>query len=227
MVICMENISEKLQFFWGKKRKENKAEGLKEKFKWNLNGKIMWFFTLIMFLSMVVGSIYTKNINLNLVKKLDILFLSDFDKRTAQGAIFTFASSFSSNFLFWISMVLSAMSFFGSVFVFLILVFRSLGLGFTAGYLYLIYSFKGIAFYILVLLPGIFISSICYIYMAANSVQFAIKVAKIFLPKAEGKPLWNSMVTYMKKCIYLLFPLVASSIVDAFLMRIFSKLFVF
>lgn len=193
----------------------------------DLDGKLVISFAIVLLLSMIFGSIYANYINLNIIKKLDILFLSDFDNRNNQGIIYTFISSFSSNFLFWLEMAFLSTSLFGIILTPLILIFRGVGLGLTAGYLYLIYSFKGVVFYILVLLPGIFISSVCFIFMLINSEKFSIKVTKQFISKSPQQPLREDMIIYIKKSSFILFALAISSICDTIFMKLFSCLFTF
>ena len=182
---------------------------------------------LIMIVCMVCGSICINYINLNSIKKLDILFLTDFDTRSSQKELYTFISSFTSLFLFWIILIMSALSFLGSFMVTLVFAFRCWGLGLLSGYIYLIYGLKGIAFYILVLLPGIFVSSVAFIFMTANSIKFSLKVSKKFLPNPDESALWNEMILYLKKSGYILIILMIASIIDMAFMKMFSKLFVF
>lgn len=189
--------------------------------------KLIMILTLVLLISMIFGSVCVDYINLNTIKKLDILFLSDFDSRSNQKGLYTFISSFSSLFLFWIALIMSTLSFWGIIVVPLILIFRSWGLGLTSGYLYLIYGLKGVAFYILVLLPGIFISSVAFILMSANSMKFSLRVSKKFLPNSNEKPLWDAMVLYIKRSTYILGILMISSLIDMLFMKIFSNLFVF
>ena len=193
----------------------------------DIDSKLVILFTLILLLSMLAGSIYANYINLSIIKKLDVLFLSDFDNRNTEGAIYTFISSFSSNFLLWIGMFFLSTSLFGVLLTPLILIFRGIGLGLTARYLYLIYSFKGIVFYILVLLPGILMSSICFIFLLINSEKFSTKVTKRFFSKATQPSLWNDMIIYAKKSGFILFVLAVSSVCDMIFMKLFSKLFTF
>lgn len=193
----------------------------------DIDVKLVISFAIVLLLSMIFGSIYANYINLNIIKKLDILFLSDFDNRNNQGIIYTFISSFSSNFLFWLEMAFLSTSLFGIILTPLILIFRGVGLGLTAGYLYLIYSFKGVVFYILVLLPGIFISSVCFIFMLINSEKFSIKVTKQFISKSPQQPLREDMIIYIKKSSFILFALAISSICDMIFMKLFSCLFTF
>ncbi len=193
----------------------------------DIDVKLVISFAIVLLLSMIFGSIYANYINLNIIKKLDILFLSDFDNRNNQGIIYTFISSFSSNFLFWLEMAFLSTSLFGIILTPLILIFRGVGLGLTAGYLYLIYSFKGVVFYILVLLPGIFISSVCFIFMLINSEKFSIKVTKQFISKSPQQPLREDMLIYIKKSSFILFTLAISSLCDMIFMKLFSCLFTF
>ncbi len=182
---------------------------------------------LITVIGMIFGAVCVNYVDLNTIKKLDILFLSDFDSRSNQSELYTFVSSFTSLFLFWLMLIMSALSALGVIIVPGILIFRSWGLGLTSGYLYLIYGLKGVAFYILVLLPGIFISSIAFIYMSIASAKFSIRVLKKFLPHASEGSLWGEMVLYIKKSGYILAAFMISSMIDMFFMKMFSNLFVF
>lgn len=191
-----------------------------------ING-LMMFFTIIVISGMILGGILVNSVNLNTIKKLDILFSSDFDNRISQPLWYTFVSSLSSSFLFWITTIGVALSFLGPLLIPFILIFRSLGLGLTAGYLYLIYSLKGIAFYILVLLPGLFISSIGFIFMSVYSTKFSVKVFSKFLPNSQEQKLWPNLLEYLRESGSSLIILVFASLVDMALMSIFSKLFSF
>lgn len=190
------------------------------------NGLIV-FLSAITLLGMLLGTAFINFISLSTIKKLDILFLSDFDSRVGQNSIYTFISSISSSFIFWILLILVSLSFAGPILVPLVLIFRSGGLGMTAGYLYLIYGVKGVAFYILVMLPGMFISSMGFILMSLKSVKFSLKVAKKFLPNPNGEEIWPNMILYIKWCLYTLVVLTGSSLIDMFCISIFCKLFTF
>ncbi len=212
----MKNIVENLQ--------QVLKKGNFESFRNNRLSILLIFSTVI---SMILGSIHASCINLGTAKKLDILFLSDFDVRTSQSIFYTFVSSFCSNFLFWLTISLSAFSIFGVILSPLILIFRQCGLGFTAGYLYLIYGFKGLAFYILVLMPGMLISSASFIFLTMNSVKFSIKVIRLFCPNLNQGSICNHTKIYIKKLFILLFILLGSSVIDMGFMKIFYNLFVF
>lgn len=195
--------------------------------KFIVDNKFAASLILTMIISMIFGAVCVNYVDLSTVKKLDILFLSDFDSRSNQGELYTFVSSFTCLFLFWLMLITSALSALGVIIVPGILIFRSWGLGLTSGYLYLIYGLKGVAFYILVLLPGIFISSIAFICMSVTSAKFSIRVLKKFLPHASEGSLWNEMLLYIKKSGYILAIFMISSVIDMFFMKVFSNLFVF
>ena len=191
------------------------------------NSAFLLLLTLIMLIGMIFGALSLNHINLDTIKKLDILFLSDFDNRSNQSVLYTFISSFSSLFLFWLTLIISTLSFLGAIIVIFILIFRGWGLGITSGYLYSIYGLKGVAFYILVLLPGTFISSLAFILMSSNSIKFSLRVSKKFLPHPGEELLYDGMVIYIKKSAYMLGIFMISSIVDVIFIKIFSNLFIF
>lgn len=196
-------------------------------FKFMKTNGLIAFFTIIVISGMILGGILVNLVNINTIKKLDVLFSSDFDNRIAQPLWYTFVSSLSSSFLFWIIMIAVSAALLGPILVPIILIFKSIGLGLTAGYLYLIYSLKGVAFYILVLLPGFFISSIGFIFMAVYSAKFSVKVSSKFLPNSQEERLWPDLVKYLRESGSVLIILVFASIVDMVFMSIFSKLFSF
>ena len=93
-----------------------------------------------------------------------------------------FASSLLSLSFFSLLIEFVTLSFFGALLIPVLIAFKGLGIGMTAGYLYLIYGLKGIAFYILILLPGIFVSSIGLIIFAAESFKFSSVIIYCILP---------------------------------------------
>jgi hypothetical protein len=91
----------------------------------------------------------------------------------------------------------------------------------------MIYGLKGIAFYILILLPGIFVSSIGIIIFAAESFKFSCKFAKKILPKSGGESVWCEFKNYIHKigCAFVI--LLVSSLLDVGFMAMFSRFFEF
>ena len=191
------------------------------------NNKVLIFFIVCLIIGMIVGSISVSSINMEVLHKLDFLFLNDFKERIGQSGLDIFISSFSSLFIFTLFIEIVALSFWGAVLVPILVIFRGLGLGITAGYLYLIYGLKGIAFYILILLPGIFVSSIGVVLFAAGAVNLSAKFAKKILPSADNERLWETFKAHIRKSSYSLIILAVAALIDIGFMAMFSKFFEF
>lgn len=191
------------------------------------NNKLLIFLSIILILGMIFGALGIKFIKLDTIKKLDFLFATDFSERTSQPKVYTFIASFSSSYIFTLLILIMSLSFFGSITIPIIIFFRGVGLGITSGYLYLIYGLKGIAYHILILLPGIFISSIAILLISSHAIKFSIKFASKITPKPTEDRLWPKLTEYFKKCSYLSIILIFSSIIDMIEMILFSKFFNF
>ena len=149
-------------------------------------------------------------------------------KKELQVAIWKYLRPHFYHFLFFSLLIeFVTLSFFGALLIPVLIAFKGLGIGMTAGYLYLIYGLKGIAFYILILLPGIFVSSIGLIIFAAESFKFSCKFAKKIFPKSDGISIWNEFKNYIHKigCAFVI--LLFSSLLDVGFMAMFSRFFEF
>ncbi len=191
------------------------------------NNKIFIFLILCMISGMILGSISVGTISMEIIHKLDFLFLNDFKERINSSGLDIFISSFSSLAVFAVVTEMCALSFWGSAVIPLINFFRGLGFGITSGYLYLIYGLKGIAFYILILLPGIFISSIGFILFSVEGIKFSIKFARKILPKGSSDELWEEFKKNIRNSGYSMIILLVSSIIDTGFMAMFSRFFEF
>ncbi len=191
------------------------------------NNRIFIFLILCMISGMIIGSVSMGTVSMELMHKLDFLFLNDFKERVRSSGLDIFISSFSSVVIFAVVIEMCALSFWGSLVIPFVNFFRGLGLGIASGYLYLIYGLKGIAFYILILLPGIFISSIGLILFSSESIKFSVKFAKKILPKGNSESLWEELKKHMHSSGYAILILLISSVIDMGFMAMFSRFFEF
>ena len=191
------------------------------------NYRTIIFLSILLLLGMVLGTISISAVNMDFIYKVDFLFLNDFKERIASSNLEIFASSLLSLSFFSLLIEFVTLSFFGALLIPVLIAFKGLGIGMTAGYLYLIYGLKGIAFYILILLPGIFVSSIGLIIFAAESFKFSCKFAKKIFPKSDGISIWNEFKNYIHKigCAFVI--LLFSSLLDVGFMAMFSRFFEF
>ena len=176
---------------------------------------------------MTLGTLSISYLNLEYVQKIDFLFINDFKERMSETSTQVFASSFSVLSIFAIFLELGAFSCWGIVLIPLLTAFKGFSLGLSAGYLYLIYGLKGIAFYLLILLPGIFVSSVGVTLFAADCMKFSFKLSKSALKKEAQENLSGPLKTHLRKSGYCLLILATSSLLDVCFMLMFSRFFSF
>ncbi len=192
------------------------------------NNKIFILLTFLMLASMIFGSVFIGTANLEFLKKVDFLFLSDIKIRFESTGIDILISSFASLFFAFLIIQLAAFSCWGALAIPIITIFKGLSFGISSGYLYLIYGLKGIAFYILILLPGVFVSSVATILISAHSIKFSSKIAnKILRSKITSEDIGANLKMHFKKSGYALFLLLISSLLDTAFAAMFSRFFEF
>ena len=92
----------------------------------------------------------------------------------------------------------------------------------------MIYGLKGIAFYILILVPGIVLSSIAFVFFGATAFKNSLAIAKKIMPKSDGSiATWDIIKSNIKKLGYCTLILCVSSFVDMCFMMMFSSFFNF
>lgn len=191
------------------------------------NNRILLLMLFCLVLGMVVGSVSAGCINFETLDKLNSIFLTDFKQRISQSGAEVFISSLSLYFIFALILELSAFSAWGVALVPLMLVFKGMGMGLSGGYLYLVYGLKGIAFYILILVPGIFVSSIAFAFFGVSAFKSSFAISKKLLPKSSDVMLWQYVKSNIKKLGYCTLLLCLSAFLDMSFMMMFSGFFEF
>ncbi len=191
------------------------------------NSKSLIFLSICLVVGLLTGAIATHEMNIEFLHKLDFLFVTNFKENINIPISDIFTSSISQIFIVVILIELVTLSFWGIALIPFILFFRGLGLGFAAGYLYLIYGLKGIAYYILIMLPGIFFSSIGLILFSVNAFKLSIKFSKNMIPKCESENLFNEFKNHIKKSRAGFITLLLASLTDTCFTAMFSKFFNF
>lgn len=208
----------------------NNAKNLLQKYdfiKIGKNKKTILFLFFCLILGMILGTLSVSSLNMDYISKIDLLFINDFKERMAESNIQIFTSSFSVLSIFAVALELSALSCWGMALIPAIVAFKGLSLGLTAGYLYLVYGLKGIAFYLLILLPGIFISCVGITLFAAGCMKFSFNLSKLLLAKYQQESILDSLKNHLRKSGYCLIVLAMSSIIDVCFMIMFSRFFSF
>lgn len=191
------------------------------------NHKTLIFMVIMIVGGMIFGAILAGCISFEVIDSLSGMFLNDFKERISQNLGESFVSSISVYFAFALLLELSALAVWGALSCPLILCFRGIGIGISGGYLYLIYGLKGIAFYVLILMPGIFVSSIAFALFGSASFKMSLKIAKSALPKGQEINFWQDMKLNFKRFGRCFLILCFSAFLDMCFMAMFSGFFDF
>lgn len=191
------------------------------------NNKVLLLMFFCLIIGMTIGSISAGCISFETLDRLNSVFLTDFKQRISQGGAEVFVSSLSLYFMFALILGLSAFAAWGIVAVPLLLVFKGMGMGLSGGYLYLVYGLKGIAFYILILVPGIFISSIAFAFFGVSAFKSSLAISKKLWPKSSDETLWPCVKSNVKKLGYCTLLLCFSAFLDMAFMMMFASFFEF
>lgn len=184
------------------------------------------FFTAMLIIGLTAGSLMCNKFDNDTVARLDFFFTTNITERLKNGAFGAFCASFASDFLFLLLSFLMGFSLWGVALLPFIVGFKGFGIGISAGYLFINYGFKGMLFYLAVLLPGIFLFSMALIYQSACSYILFKKLYKSLLSKQELSFIAPMKIYFQQSFKYLLLTLF-SAVIDMILWYVFAGLFNF
>lgn len=190
------------------------------------NGVFM-VFCLILFGGVLCGALSGRYADAAVMKRLDVIFLTNFDQRCSRGLLSSFAASFGSAVIFLFVIILLGLSLWGGFFAVLIPFFKGYGYGLTSGFLYSEYGVKGIFYNILIILPGMFISSAVIAAASLYSFRNSLKTVQCFRRQIVSDDPRAQIKTYLLKMLWLLFMSAAASLVDMICSLCFSWIFHF
>ena len=187
---------------------------------------IVIFFTAVFGLGTLAGSVYAGKAQENFLQKLDFLFATNLDVRLNQPVFSTFVASFASNFLFILFVFLCALAPWGILVLFLAPAFKGFGTGLSAGYLFITYGFKGVGFYLLVILGGTFLFCFALIIECIQAHLLSLRIAKcVFKGSDLQYPIPMFLRRFLFRSLYALIITAAASALDMLLWTTFSGLF--
>ena len=202
-----------------------KINNILELFKKSKTSILIWF---CLILGITLGVFCVSYIEIESFYKINFLFINNFKENINQTWSEIFTTSFSASSIFVFILELCVLSCWGIFLVPLLIILKGYSLGLSAGYLYLIYKIKGIAFYLLILLPGVFLSSIGYNIFASRTINFSYNFTKLIFSKQDNN--YDFKINFLKnirelsKC--LIFVLI-SCVLDTCFILLFSKFFDF
>ena len=210
MIICSYNLNDRISSIF-QKIKEN---------------KMISILVLSFLIGIIIGSISIGCSKLLLFNDIKEMFKENFSAVSENSYLLTFSSSLLSIFIYIIAILLLSLSLWGGMIVPILPLLRGIGVGIAAGCLYLSYGIKGILFYILVLLPGAFLSSIILIIYTKRSMIFTNKLRSKFFPNSSLDKLWPDFRLYIKQTgltfVYSMIVASMDALLNFFLLRFFK-----
>lgn len=185
-------------------------------------------FIFSLFIGMIFGSFYAGIIDADMCEKLDFLFITNLNARLEQNFLGTFSACFVSNFIFLVSVFLLGITPWGIPFIPFVCLFKGFGAGITGGFLFSVFSLKGLLFYLIVLFPGIFIFSLVLVTQSCMSFSMSKRLLKITFFKHETNiPINGFMAFYCQRGIIMLLISFLCAVLDTLLWCSVSPLFLF
>ncbi len=177
-------------------------------------------------IGMVFGVVKAGNASGELLKSMDFLFTTNLSARLTHPMYMTFASSFASNFLFLFLTFLSGLTAWGFILIFGIPMFKGFGTGLSAGFLVINFGFRGVGFYILVMLLGLFVFSFALIVECTQAHVLSRRIIKLLIfPKEIKEPVMVYVRDFLIRSLYVLIMGAIASCVDMLLWSFFAKVF--
>ncbi len=181
------------------------------------------FFALCILFGFASGCVLSATQDQTLNNSLNLLFCSNHTTRLTQEISTTFISSVTAYFIPVLSSVLFGLSFAGVIFIPFILIIKGLGIGISASYICLTYSFKGCLFACIVVFPGLFLSIIALFITSKEAMNFS---SALLFTQFRPHPV-PRVKTFFIKISRVFIILVLASLLDIFLSRCFSGIFIF
>ena len=191
------------------------------------NNRELILMSSMLIIGMIAGSLSIGYVNMEYIHKIDFVFINSFKEKIFQSFLGIFASSSSQMLIFTVILEFFALSFWGPILIPFTVFFRGLALGLCAGYLYFIYGLKGIAFYLLIMLPGIFISSIGLLLLSSQTFKFSSKFAKSLFSKKTHQEIFSAFKSHIKNSRLSFVLFVISALIDVCFTAMFIKFFNF
>lgn len=211
---------------------------MKEKLKLNLkyshnlkalimNNKSLTVLACILLLGIFLGSLSVGAMKTTVINKIGVLFLDNFKNRSSEPLFFIFISSLSSVFIFVLLAFFMGLSVWGFIMVPFVPLVRGICIGFTQSYLYSQYGLYGIAFQLVVLFPGIFVSSIAILLITKEAMALSHSLSNVFIFNETNYKKRSEFKTYLFRgsCVFALTTL--SAIIDTVLNFAFLRFFSF
>lgn len=148
--------------------------------------------------------------------KADLLVAKLFDISIGERDFFEL---FTSSFLRWLPFML-LIFIFGTCIVGVVLVpsivfVKGMEYGFISGYIYSTYSFSGIVYNLILIIPATIVAAFGLFFTARNSFIFSLKLAKQVMPQPRSELLYPHLTVFCKRFLGLIFICILAALLEA------------
>lgn len=187
------------------------------------------FFIAVLFAGMIFGAVKAGSASDELMSRLDVLFSGSITLENGETPARTFINSFGTSFMFLALLFCLSLSPLGIVGIPLVMFFRGFGYGISSGYLCITYGFKGLIYYIFVLLVGAFVSSLALVYSSQYCIDFSMSVFCSIIGRhiPGGMTLRAKLGILLLNCAYTIILTICASLLDTGLYYLIGGLFSF
>ncbi len=189
---------------------------------------MMIFLSAFLFAGIICGCILAQYGDEQTLNALDFIFISNFKGRIAQSLFEGFKASMCAYFLFYISALLLGLSLWGRIGLPIVIFIKGIGAGLCAGYLFSVYSFQGAVFYVIVMLPGLFLSSLSLLLQSKHSFCFSKELWLFFSPRKKHTDMQKpELMGFIQRSGIVLIITAAAALTDVLFTAFFSHMFTF
>lgn len=185
------------------------------------------FFALALLLGVFCGTAAASGINIEIMNSLEFLMFTDAGAQGVNGALQVFSSAFAVNFIYLTLVFLVGLSPWGMGVIPFVCLFKGFETGLVASYL--VNSFDwGMAYYFLVIAPGIFIFSLALIIQSGHSVRVSSALGRfLFTTRQDSGWIRDNIKAYMYKSGSMMILATAAALANTFMWMVCSSMFDF
>ena len=122
----------------------------------------------------VLGAIVSGGICSRAQERYDLLFGGVYNLYAAPSFVRIFLRTLTADFIYYLLCAAGGLFAFGMVVVWAVVLFRGLGAGLIAGLLCISFGLNGFSFYLVAVLPGLFLSLMAFCFAASGCCGFAL-----------------------------------------------------
>ena len=192
----------------------------------SLYGLYVFYIATFIF-GIIFGAVSFSKIDASAFELLDLLFMTNMEESLKLSAFEIFCASFASNFLFVFSAFLLSFTAWGILCLPILCAVKGYGIGISSAFLFSQYSFSGIGFFILVILPGTVLFLFAFLLALRESFSHSLIVLKMYFPSFSDVLLLRHLKPFFFRYFLVAVFTVVSALFDMMLWVLFANLFKF